>query len=64
MIQPFRLNKRDAKLLGVCAGIADLSGVDLLLVRIATVLAVIALPDAWGVAAYLVAGVCAPARTS
>lgn len=64
MFQPFRLDKRNARIMGVCAGIADMSGVDLLLVRIATVLVAIALPDAWGVAAYLVAGLCAPARAS
>ena len=64
MMKPFLLDKRRAKLMGVCAGLADSSGVDLLLVRIATVLLMIALPGVWGIAAYLVAGLCAPARTS
>lgn len=64
MFQPFLLDKSRAKIMGVCAGLSDSTGVDLLLVRIATVLLVIALPDAWGVAAYFVAGFCAPARTS
>ena len=34
----FYLNKRDAKISGVCAGIADSTGFDLTLVRIGTVL--------------------------
>ena len=34
----FRLNKSDRVLMGVCAGIADYTGVDLLLVRLLTVL--------------------------
>lgn len=34
----FRLNKSDRALMGVCAGIADYTGVDLLLVRLLTVL--------------------------
>lgn len=58
----FALDKRRAKIMGVCAGLADYTGLDLLLVRILTVLAIIALPDAWGIAAYFVAGFCAPAR--
>jgi phage shock protein C len=34
----FYLNKRDAKISGVCAGIADSTGWDVTIVRIATVL--------------------------
>lgn len=34
----FYLNKRDAKISGVCAGIADSTGFDVTLVRIGTVL--------------------------
>jgi phage shock protein C len=34
----FYINKRDAKISGVCAGVADSTGFDVTLVRIATVL--------------------------
>ena len=34
----FYLDKRNAKFLGVCAGIADYTGIDILLVRVAFVL--------------------------
>jgi phage shock protein C len=34
----FYLNKRDAKISGVCAGIADSTGFDVTIVRIGTVL--------------------------
>ena len=33
----FRLNKRDGKLMGVCAGMADYFGIDVTIVRIAWV---------------------------
>ena len=38
----FHLNKRDGKLMGVCAGIADYFGVDVTLVRILWVVATLA----------------------
>jgi phage shock protein C len=34
----FRLNKTDGKIMGVCAGLSDYSGIDLSLIRIAAVL--------------------------
>lgn len=34
----FRLNKREGKIMGVCAGLADYSGIDLMLIRVLTVL--------------------------
>jgi phage shock protein C len=34
----FRLNKTDGKIMGVCAGLSDYCGIDLSLIRIATVL--------------------------
>ena len=57
----FRLDKRDAKLMGVCAGVANYTGVDLLLVRIATVLLTVCLVGGPMLLAYLVTGLVAPA---
>ncbi|KQX20864.1 MULTISPECIES: PspC domain-containing protein [unclassified Sphingomonas] len=34
----FRLNKNDGKIMGVCAGLADYSGMDLMLIRVLAVL--------------------------
>jgi phage shock protein C len=34
----FRLNKSEGKIMGVCAGLADYSGIDLMLIRVLTVL--------------------------
>lgn len=42
MRRKFYLNKREGKLMGVCAGLADYTGIDPLWVRIAVVLAVLA----------------------
>lgn len=40
-MEKFTLNRRDAKIMGVGAGIADATGVDPLLVRLGLVLAVL-----------------------
>ena len=45
LIKSFHLDKRRAKLSGVCAGIADFTGWDVTLIRIATVLGTVL---AWG----------------
>jgi len=34
----FRLNKSEGKVMGVCAGLADYTGIDLMLIRVLTVL--------------------------
>ena len=34
----FSLNKSEGKIMGVCAGLADYSGIDLMLIRVLTVL--------------------------
>ena len=34
----FRLNKSEGKIMGVCAGLADYTGIDPLLIRVLTVL--------------------------
>jgi phage shock protein C len=41
-MRKFYLNKRDGKLMGVCAGLADYTGVDALWIRIATAVLVLA----------------------
>ena len=56
----FRLNKTDGKVMGVCAGLADFTGVDVTWIRIATVLLTLC-----GVGStillYLLVGLIAPA---
>lgn len=54
----FYLDKQDAKLKGVCAGIADYTGIDVNIVRIATVLLTFA--TGWIILVYLVAAWVAP----
>lgn len=57
----FRLNKSEGKILGVCAGLADYSGMDLMLVRVLTVLLTVC-----GVGStiilYLLVGLIAPSN--
>jgi len=57
----FYLDKQNGKLMGVCAGIADYTGVDVTLVRIGTVLLTI-LGSGMTIIAYLVAGWIAPRK--
>lgn len=56
MKKKFRLNRRDRKLMGVCAGLSDMTGVDATIIRIAVVLLTIAGGFPWTLIAYLVAG--------
>ena len=57
----FLVNRRDGKLLGVAAGLSDMSGIDPLLVRLAFVaLVLIAGPIA--ILFYILAGLLAPER--
>lgn len=58
----FHLDTSAGKIMGVCAGIADHSGVDVLLVRIGLVLLTLTLFGQWAVLAYLVVGLVAPKR--
>lgn len=57
----FRLNKSDGKIMGVCAGLADYTGIDLMLIRVLTVLLTLC-----GVGStiilYLLVGLIAPAN--
>ncbi|MEA2999811.1 MAG: phage shock protein [Sphingomonadales bacterium] len=58
----FYRDKRNGKWMGVCAGIADYTGVDVTLVRIAFVLATVCGGSGVVVVAYLVAGWMAPVK--
>jgi phage shock protein C len=58
----FYRDKRNGKWMGVCAGIADYTGVDVTLVRIAFVLATVCGGSGVVVVAYLIAGWMAPAK--
>lgn len=57
----FRLNKTDGKIMGVCAGLADYTGMDLMLIRVLTVLLTVC-----GVGStiilYLLVGLIAPSN--
>ena len=57
----FRLNKRDNWLMGVCSGLADYSGVDLMLIRVLTVLLTVC---GFGstIILYLLVGLLAPSN--
>ncbi|MBA4773619.1 MAG: envelope stress response membrane protein PspC [Sphingomonas sp.] len=54
----FYLDKQNGKVFGVCAGIADYTGIDVLLVRIGTVL--LTLATGWALIVYLVVAWAAP----
>jgi phage shock protein C len=58
----FYKNKRNAKWMGVCAGIADYTGLDVTLVRIGTVVLTLAGGFPWTLIAYWAAGWAAPDR--
>jgi phage shock protein C len=57
----FRLNKSEGKIMGVCAGLADYTGIDLMLIRVLTVLLTLC-----GVGStiilYLLVGLIAPSN--
>ena len=48
----FRLNRREGKWLGVCAGIADFTGVDAILIRVALIVLTVAGGFPWTLLAY------------
>ena len=58
----FYVDKMNAKWLGVCAGIADYTGIDVTWVRVGTVLLTIAGGFPWTVIAYLAVNWLAPAK--
>jgi phage shock protein C len=57
----FRLNKSQGKIMGVCAGLADYSGVDLMLIRVAVVLLTL-LGVGSTILLYLLVGLIAPSN--
>ncbi|GAA3998499.1 PspC domain-containing protein [Sphingomonas humi] len=59
MNRRFVLNRTDAKLMGVGAGIADMTGIDPLVVRLAIILAVM-LTGPVAIVLYIAAGLLAP----
>lgn len=52
----FYLDKREGKIMGVCAGLADYTGVDLTLVRVGVVLLTVFALGPVSIVAYLVLG--------
>jgi len=56
MNNSFTLDRRNAKIMGVCAGIANRTGLDVTLIRIALVLLTLCALGPIGVVAYLLAG--------
>jgi phage shock protein C len=53
MKKKFRLNKRNAMLLGVCSGLADYTGWDVVLIRVGLVAVTILGAFPWTVIAYV-----------
>ena len=58
----FELDRTEAKLMGVCAGLGNMAGVDPTIVRIAFVVATLIGGWWWVVAAYFALGLFAQAR--
>jgi len=56
MNNSFTLDRRNAKIMGVCAGIANRTGLDVTLNRVALVLLTLCALGPIGVVAYLLAG--------
>ncbi len=57
----FRLNKSQGKVMGVCAGLADYTGIDLMLIRVLTVLLTLCGVGST-VILYLLVGLIAPSN--
>jgi phage shock protein PspC (stress-responsive transcriptional regulator) len=58
---PFTLDRDNGKVMGVCAGLADATGADATLIRLAAVLSLLLLGPV-AILLYLVAGWVAPER--
>ncbi|WP_434403704.1 PspC domain-containing protein [Sphingobium sp. DN12] len=56
MNNSFTLDRRNAKIMGVCAGIANRTGLDVTLIRVALALLTLCALGPIGVVAYLLAG--------
>jgi phage shock protein C len=61
MSGPFTLDKANGKMMGVCAGLADATGADATLIRLAALLSLFVLGPV-SILLYLVAGCIAPDR--
>jgi len=61
MKQPFALDRSRGQIMGVCAGTAEATGIDVTLLRIAAVLSLFLLGPI-SILLYLVTGWVAPAR--
>jgi len=55
----FYLDKQNAKMMGVCAGIADYTGIDVTLVRVGTVILTL-ISTGWVIPAYFITAWIAP----
>lgn len=58
----FYLDKQNKKFKGVCAGIADYTGIDVMVVRISLVVLTLVGGTFWTIVAYLVAAWLAPVK--
>lgn len=58
----FYRDKREGKILGVCAGIADYTGIDVLIVRIAVIVLAISPASFITIACYFILGCLAPIK--
>ncbi|KKW93173.1 MULTISPECIES: PspC domain-containing protein [Sphingobium] len=56
MNNSFTLDRRNGKIMGVCAGLSNRTGMDVTLIRIALVLLTLCALGPVGVVAYLLAG--------
>ena len=56
MNNSFTLDRRNGKIMGVCAGIANRTGLDVTILRVALVLLTLCTLGPIGVVAYLLAG--------
>jgi phage shock protein C len=56
MNNSFTLDRRNGKIMGVCAGLSNRTGMDVTWVRIATVLLTLCALGPVGIVAYLLAG--------
>jgi phage shock protein C len=61
MKQPFALDRSGGKVMGVCAGTAEATGVDVTILRVAAVLSLFLLGPI-SIMVYLVIALIAPAR--
>ena len=59
MNNSFTLDRRNGKIMGVCAGIANRTGLDVTILRVALVLLTLCALGPIGVVAYLLAGLLA-----